>query len=230
MRVVEISGGNLTLIDDADFASVNEHIWSTSGVCEASKIEYAWNGTIGRLHRFLLQPVDGFSVDHINGDGLDNRRSNLRLCSNRENSHNAAKRATRNCSSAFKGVYLADKKYWCAQIQINGKKVNLGRFADELSAARAYDLAALEHFGEFARLNFPTAEQAGPERILSAFKVSIALQLEVATVNVLFENGFIAHGFQIDGHWLVNESDFRERMTIKHSLNFHLSKPTQIAA
>jgi hypothetical protein len=111
-------------------------------------------GAVVSLHRAILNPPPGVPVDHINGDGLDNRRSNLRACSTAENVRNSRKYAAHRATSKFKGVCLDRGKYR-AQIALPGRKLNLGRFASEEEAARAYDAAALQHFGEFARLNFP---------------------------------------------------------------------------
>jgi hypothetical protein len=96
-------------------------------------------------------------VDHINGDTLDNRRANLRVCTKSENNRN--RRKLHPTTSRFKGVYK-NTKPWIALIECNGKQFVLGRFASEEEAALAYDKAAKEHFGSFARLNFPPAAVA----------------------------------------------------------------------
>lgn len=106
------------------------------------------------LHRFLMNPPPGMQVDHINGNGLDNRRSNLRLCSGVENLRN--KRVTpRTKRGDFKGVSEISGGHFCARIQINGVKKWLGTFIAPLDAAIAYDIAAEKHFGAFAALNIP---------------------------------------------------------------------------
>ncbi len=100
------------------------------------------------LHRYIMG-VDGkgMCIDHINGDPLDNRKSNLRVCSHRENSRNKKKK------HGFKGVSKYNSTF-AAQIQINNEHVNIGYFSTPSDAARAYDFAAAIFFGEFASFNF----------------------------------------------------------------------------
>ncbi len=107
------------------------------------------------LHRLLKEVIDpNLKVDHVDGDGLNNRLDNLRVATNSQNSMNSRKQL--GCSSIYKGVCW-DKKNnkWHSGITINKRQMNLGRFSSEIDAARAYDSAAMEYFGEFAKLNFP---------------------------------------------------------------------------
>lgn len=101
------------------------------------------------LHRFLT----GYPrTDHKNGNGLDCRRQNLRECTHAQNMRNGRKRTARR----FKGVFRAVKGAgWFAQIHVNHRTIYGGTHATEEAAARAYDMLAIEHHGEFARLNFP---------------------------------------------------------------------------
>lgn len=111
------------------------------------------SGKLVPLHRLLLTASSGYDVDHVNGNGLDNTRENLRLCSRTENLRN--KRGYKNTSSKYKGVYLLSSGMWRAKIGLGSKNSkHLGVFTLEEDAARAYDAAALFYFGEFARLNF----------------------------------------------------------------------------
>jgi hypothetical protein len=123
---------------------------------------YAHQGKLGRapqLHRFVMELYLGRKllsieqIDHINHDGLDNRRENLRLATPSQNLAN--QRVRRGAASTYKGVTWETSSHkWYASIVVRQKHINLGRFDDEEAAARAYDRAAREHFGEFACTNF----------------------------------------------------------------------------
>jgi len=149
--------GMYALVDDCD-AWVLKFRWcgrrDTSGIIYAhiSTRKEGLNGT--SLHRLILglKPGDP-DVDHIDSDGLNCQRSNLRLATNSQNQMN--QRKTRGTSS-YKGVYWhkCDKK-WMAYIKRDSRKIYLGCYAFEIEAAKAYDKKAKELFGDYARLNFP---------------------------------------------------------------------------
>jgi len=105
------------------------------------------------MHRFLLgSACDGFEVDHWDGNGLNNRRLNIRVASRRQNIQNLVH--TRKHSSRFKGVtWDKENRKWRVTIQVDGVPLRLGRFENEEESAAAYDAAARKHFGEFAHLN-----------------------------------------------------------------------------
>ena len=107
--------------------------------------------TIAYLHREILPPPPGLLVDHINGDRLDNRRSNLRTATPSQNNANSRDRPRK---SGFRGVYPhRPTGRWIAQVSVAGRPQHLGIFDDPRDAARAYDLAAREQWGPFARTN-----------------------------------------------------------------------------
>ena len=106
------------------------------------------------LHNAIMRPPEGMVVDHINGDGYDNRRANLRICTPKQNSANLGMMS--NNTSGYKGVHLFRSKghtYWRAVIRCNDKLQSLGLFKNKHEAARAYNERALEIWGEFARPN-----------------------------------------------------------------------------
>jgi hypothetical protein len=110
------------------------------------------------MHRLIMDAPANMQVDHIDGDGLNNTRSNLRLCSNMQNCHNQGVAA--NNKSGYRGVsWDARRGKWRAVIMVNGRLRSLGYHATPADAAIAYDSAARQLFGEYARLNFDGAGQ-----------------------------------------------------------------------
>jgi hypothetical protein len=112
------------------------------------------------MSRFIMDAPKGMLVDHINGNGLDNRRCNLRLTTRGGNNQNRSK-TTKPTSSAYIGVHFERRgKRWISRIKHNGKRIELGSFTNELDAAIARDSAAIKLHGEFAKLNITPAEPA----------------------------------------------------------------------
>ena len=111
------------------------------------------------MHREIMGASPGQYVDHIDGDGLNNRKSNLRLCNSMENGGN---QKSRGGTSKYKGVYFyRPTKKWKAQVRVGGKKTHLGYFNKEEDAAMAHDAAAREAFGEYCCVNFPRQGECG---------------------------------------------------------------------
>lgn len=158
MREIQLTQGKVALVDDADFDWLNQWKWTAcqmrSGLWYAGR-----NATVSPgkrkfllMHRVISGVDDEREVDHEDGDGLNNRRLNIRVCSQLQNSYN--RKHNRNNSSGFKGVRKARGNNWRSTIYVNQKQIHLGVFTSREDAARAYDVAALEHFGEFAKLNY----------------------------------------------------------------------------
>ena len=108
-----------------------------------------------KMHREVIHPPGYLFVDHINHNGLDNRKANLRPATRSQNSFNRLIIIRKDLSSKYKGVTWGKyKKMWQARIGIYGKRKHIGFFKDEVQAAMAYDKAAKKYHGEFASLNF----------------------------------------------------------------------------
>lgn len=155
MKTIPLTQGKDTIVDDDDFEYFNQWKWRAEK--KKGRIEN-WYAVrhVGRkqiyLHRILLKVPNKMVTDHINGNGLDNRKINLRICTQQQNIMNRRKTIG---VSKFKGVSLSHNK-WQAGIKKNKRFFYLGLFIDEKDAAMAYDNKARELFGEFANLNFPS--------------------------------------------------------------------------
>lgn len=157
---IELTRGLVATVDVSDLPALSSHCWYAG-----KRGQNKWYAIrrIGKLdgrdifeymHRALLVPEAGLEVDHINGDGLNNRRSNLRVCTHVQNGANKEKRS--GFTSRYKGVSrLAPhrEKQWHSRIYYNRRVVLLGNYRTERGAAIAYNIAARLLHGEFARLN-----------------------------------------------------------------------------
>jgi len=156
MKEIELSQGKRALVDAEDYEGLNQWKWSAlrdkGGRCFYAVRSYqdGKKRQLTYMHRQIMGAQSGQEIDHQDGNGLNNRRANLRFCTRGQNSANRKKRA--GCTSEFKGVSWRDKK-WRAKIYVHSKQHHLGMFTDEEEAARSYNDAATELFGEFARLN-----------------------------------------------------------------------------
>lgn len=147
---LKISKNMVTLIDKDDYERLKSHNllkWNSQKCGKRFYVSKNFKNKKLYLHRFIMNCPDGFCIDHINGDSLDNRKSNLRICSFRENARNVIK-------SGFKGVTKTKTGKYQAQIAKNGIHITLGVFSKESEAARVYDIAAAFLFKEFASFNF----------------------------------------------------------------------------
>lgn len=145
MKVISLENSALlALVDDSDYEQLAQRKWYFLH-------DYAISDSV-LMHRLIARPCQTQIIDHIDGNTLNNQRSNLRICSVAENLWN--RRATWS-ASGFKGVSRRnrDRSPWRASITKNGRAVHLGSFADPVDAAKAYDAAAKKLFGEFACTN-----------------------------------------------------------------------------
>jgi hypothetical protein len=152
--------GKWAAIDTPDWPLVKDYYWHCRNSGPNARTFYAKGNLPGRYRNSetpMHTVITGYSyTDHKDVNGLNNRRNNLRRATQTQNMQNVSGR--RNSTSRFKGVsaYHAGRTYgkpWQAGIQQSGGKIHLGHYATEIDAARAYDKAALTHFGEFARTN-----------------------------------------------------------------------------
>ncbi|MGA2915023.1 MAG: HNH endonuclease signature motif containing protein [Sedimentisphaerales bacterium] len=158
-RKIYLTNGMVAKVSQRDFENVNQYKWrakknSTEDLFYAIRIERI-NGAEKhfRMHRVIMNPPSGFVVDHKDGDGLNNTRDNLRIVTIAQNTYNMSKRS--GTSSIYKGVHREKRNgRYRAMISYRGYVIRLGSFENEIDAAKAYDDAAKDLFGEYAKLNF----------------------------------------------------------------------------
>ena len=154
-KIMALNGQEASVSDD-DFELVSQFRWSASRK-KSGKGGYYFLTKKDRktlyMHRLVMGAVAGQEIDHINGDPSDNRRENLRFCTRGQNSANRSY----SPKSGFRGVYKQPYgNTWQVKICANRKFIRGGNFRDPIEAAKKYDELAVELFGQFATLNFPT--------------------------------------------------------------------------
>jgi hypothetical protein len=159
MKEIQLTQGKVAIVDDEDFEFLSKWKWHVLRTRWAhGEIWYARRGRGVMMHKVIAGRIGLPNVDHADGDGLHNWRSNLRPCTRNQNQGNRRKRAPG--SSRYKGVsWIQSKRIFRAGIRQNGKSIHLGHFKDERTAALAYDSEARKRFGDFALTNFPGANQ-----------------------------------------------------------------------
>jgi hypothetical protein len=163
MKSIPLSQGKFFKIDDEDFERVSKLTWilvrTSKNYFYVINRKRKWqNGKqIGKseiilLHRFIMNVKNSKKfVDHINHDGLDNQKHNLRICSLSQNTRNQRKRL--NTSSTYKGVCAVKNNKWQAAIKFKNKNIHIGTFDTEIEAADAYNKAAVKYHKKFSKLN-----------------------------------------------------------------------------
>jgi hypothetical protein len=160
-KTIELTRGYSTKVDIDDYDKLIKHKWYTDGGTKGCfQVKSLINGKRVFMARLITKCPKGLVVDHINHDPFDNRRKNLRVCTQEQNRMNTKIHKDNKCG--YKGVYQ-DKRtgHWTAKVGLRKKSYWLGTFGDAISAAKAYDLKARELFGEFASLNFE--DQSGSQ-------------------------------------------------------------------
>lgn len=159
MKEIKLTQGYIALVDDEDFEFINQWNWYYNNgyarhvLPRINHIQpHVW------MHRKIMNTPDELDTDHINHNGIDNRKCNLRICTHSENSHN--RKPNKNNVSGYKGVLFHKRdKVWEASICVNYHQNFIGYFQSAKEAAHAYNKKAMELFGEFANVNFNLGEK-----------------------------------------------------------------------
>lgn len=158
MKQISVGHNLFTYVDDEDFEKLSIKKWCLQRRNKNNPYAITKPGTWRErnvtiyMHRVIMDAPKGVFIDHIDGNGLNNQRSNLRFATRSQNSQNMRLRKT--SVSGYKGVCWNKKdKVWISRISVEGKPIHLGSFKEKEAAAAAYNIAALMYFGEFAFLN-----------------------------------------------------------------------------
>jgi hypothetical protein len=157
MKEIQLTQGKVAIVDDEDFEYLNQWKWHASKLGNKFYAQRHNNLLITKnikilMHRNIMKPKKGFVIDHIDGNTLNNKKNNLRICTHAENMRNS--KMPINNTSGFKGVsYVKKNNTYMSSIRFNDKKIYLGLFINPIDAAKAYNAAAVKYHGEFANLN-----------------------------------------------------------------------------
>lgn len=156
MKFIPLTLGKTAIVDDEDFERISLHRWafnSQGGYAVRKGCKRKGEPRTVQMHREILHAPKGCQIDHINGNGLDNRKANLRIADVQRNAFNRGKPNV-PCSSQYKGVFRRkNKPSWYARIKYCDRHVELGAYSSEALAAAIYNYAARIFFGEFRREN-----------------------------------------------------------------------------
>jgi len=159
-RRIPLTQGKYAIVDPDDFDRLREHKWHISrggGTFYAVRTirPHNYKRIVIKMHRQILKVPSRIFVDHINHNGLDNRKANLRPATRTQNNRNRRKVSKAGFHSKYKGLtWYKHQNRWAVRIMADRKSIFLGYFQNEINAAKAYDTAARKYFGEFANLNF----------------------------------------------------------------------------
>lgn len=196
--------GKFAQVDDEDYEFLIKRRWF--GVYSKTSCNYyvVCNYNLGgriwtnkKMHHLVIGKKEGMVVDHIDGNGLNNQKSNLRHCTSSDNMKN--KRKYKNCASEYKGVSKSGNK-WISRIQVNGKSIYLGMFDCQIKASEAYKNAANTHFGNFVRKN--QQAQLPPIDIKKQKEIIIIPECELGTRLIPLTKGKFAIVDELDYEWL----------------------------
>ncbi len=164
---IPLTQGKFAIVDPDDFLRLCKRKWFA---VKGGSTFYAVHSVAPKqgqryrlyMHREVLPVAENMFVDHINCNGLDNRKANLRPATSAQNIRNRGKRAGKG-GSKYKGVFWDNRmRKWRVRIGFNRARLRVGDFSDEIEAAKAYDQAAKQYHGQFASLNFPDATAEHP--------------------------------------------------------------------
>jgi hypothetical protein len=162
-RRIRLTKGKFAIVDPEDYERLNKYKWHVTKNCNTlyakrnAPFRTKGPGIPIYMHLEIIKVPPGMVADHINHNGLDNRKANVRPATRAQNNRHT-RRIRKTGSSRYKGVsWYSREKRWVAKICTDGKTTTIGYFQDELAAAKAYDQAAKKYHGEFAGLNFPDA-------------------------------------------------------------------------
>lgn len=164
MKEIPLTQGKVAVVDNEDYEFLMQWKWCAQKNSNSDTLFYALTRTIKalkrttmRMHRLIAKRMgipEKYKIDHKDGTGLNNVRSNLRIGNGTQNAANRKKQ--KNNTSGYRGVYwYKPSKKWQVRLRFNKRLLHFGYFTNKKIAARVYDTAATKYFGAFARLNFP---------------------------------------------------------------------------